>query len=50
MWERLQQEERLREARRPLWTAALPGIMLFMVLVVFLVPLGSFLVAGWSAL
>ncbi len=50
LWERLAQEERLREAKRPLWTAALPGALLLMVLVVFVVPLGSFLVSAWSAL
>ena len=50
LWERLAQEERLREAKRPLWTAALPGALLLMVLVVFLVPLASFLISGWSAL
>jgi len=50
MWERLAQEDRLREAKRPLWTAALPGVLLLMVLVVFLVPIASFLVSGWSAL
>ncbi len=50
MVERLAQEERLREAKQPLWTAALPGVLLLMVLVVFLVPIASFLVSGWSAL
>ncbi len=50
LWERLAQEERVREAKRPLWTAALPGALLLMVLVVFLVPLASFLISGWSAL
>ncbi len=50
LWERLAQVERLREAKRPLWTAALPGALLLMVLAVFLVPLASFLISGWSAL
>ena len=50
MRERLAQEECLREAKRPLWTAALPGALLMMVLVVFLVPLASFLMSGWAAL
>ncbi len=50
LWERLAQEERVREAKRPLWTAALPGALLLMVLVVFLVPLASFLISGWRVL
>jgi hypothetical protein len=50
MLEQLSQEQRLKQARAPIWSAALPGLGLLNMMLVILIPLGTALWKSWGRL